>query len=155
MKFKWLACLCLSITAVAQTITPVVVQFGSKKGKAEGSFTVKNEGVTPLRAILQPVSFGPRQDNKPTAFTLDSSIHVDLSESSTRLGPQQEKTIFYSVLCDKLPCWLMIVSSFTGEQNTKEGVLLSLNLAHTVYLCAKEDGCRARIWKEQLKQPAP
>lgn len=126
--------LLLAISAAAQTISPVIVEY---REKASGSFQVYNDSFVPLAVILEPRSFSVNSEGQPTFRLLDPEIRVSLSETSFRVGPQQTYTIFYKAQSTRLPAWFTIYATITGPQ-TPTGIKLVLELPHTVYLLTRQ-----------------
>jgi hypothetical protein len=126
--------LLLAISAAAQTISPVIVEY---REKASGSLQIYNDSFVPLAVILEPRSFTVDTEGQPTFHTLDPEIRVSLSETSFRVGPQQTYTIFYKAQSTRLPAWFTIYATITGPQ-TPAGIKLVLELPHTVYLLTKQ-----------------
>lgn len=75
--------------AVAQTISPVIVEY---REKAQGKFQLTNDSDFPLFVVLEPQSFSVDKGGNPTFRPLDPGIHVSLSTMSFRLAPKQVYT---------------------------------------------------------------
>lgn len=118
----------------SQTVSPVIVEYN---GKADGRFSVINDSDIPLTVTVEPHSFSVDSTGKATFRKLDPGLHVELSSTSFRLAPKQTYYVFYKATTETYPNWFCIYSSFTGA-TTKEGIKLSLDLPHTVYLLDKK-----------------
>lgn len=139
---KFLILLFLATTVKAQTISPVINEFGKK---ASGEFTVTNNGLQPLAVAVRAFSFTV-VDGKSIFRPLDAGVTVSINTTSTRLGPKQSFTFDYDVRCASLPCAITIDVSLTGL-HTITGLAVALHLPEVIYLCDKAKGCRDRIRK--------
>jgi hypothetical protein len=71
--------------AGAQTISPMVQEYGKK---ANGTFLLTNNTVQPLATTIEAYSFSVDKIGKHLR-ALDSTAHVQLSETSARLAPKE------------------------------------------------------------------
>ena len=120
--------------AAAQTVRPVIVEY---RTAAHGKFELVNNSYKPLSVSIQPCSFSINEDGVGLFRPLESNIHVKLSEMSFRLAPQQTRWVFYDATADKLPAWFAIYSSLSGQPNA-QGIVVQVDLPHTVYLFQKQ-----------------
>lgn len=128
----WAAC------AAAQTVSPVVMEYGKK---ANGSFTMKNNGLQAQIVTIQVMSFSVGA-SAPALRLLDAGVHVDLSEMSARVQPGQDHEFTYRITCDAYPCPVMFLAGITNGRTT-DGVAVRLVLSHAAYVCQRAKNCRA------------
>jgi hypothetical protein len=122
--------------ALAQTVRPVIFEYGEK---ARGRFELVNDTLEPLNVVLDARSFTVSETGEMSYRPLDPSIHLKLSSMSFRIPPQQSYLVFYEAWADKAPAWFVIYSNFTGYGfKTAEGMNIRLQLPHTVYLLPKQ-----------------
>lgn len=126
--------------AHAQTVAPIISEYG--KGHAKGSFTVRNDSLTPLTVTLTPVSFNLDSTGATHYVRVPDGTHVNLAENAVRLGPKEAHSFDYDVRCDVLPCAVSLFTTFMGK-HSEEGFAVAIRIPHTVYLCQKEKNCRA------------
>lgn len=118
----------------AQGVGPAVVQY---TGAAEGSFLITNDGLTPLFVTLDTRSFGVDADSNAAFRPLDKSIHLDLSQTSLRVPPHQQRTVYYKASADHYPAWFTVYANLSGLPR-RNGLNVQLSLPHTVYLLARQ-----------------
>jgi hypothetical protein len=127
----WAAC------AAGQTVSPVVSEYGKK---ANGTFTVRNNGLQAQIVTVQAMSFSVGT-NAPALRPLDAGAHVDLSEMSARVQPGQDHEFTYRITCDAYPCPVMFLVGITNH--TADGFAVRLVLSHAAYVCQRAKNCRA------------
>jgi hypothetical protein len=120
--------------ALAQTVSPVIVEF---KEKGDGKIELTNNTLTPMVVFMQPQSFSIAPDGKAMYRPLDPGIHVELSTTSVRLEPKQNFMVFYKTHADTLPVWYTIYATFSPVQRGA-GLNVRFMLPHTVYLYQKD-----------------
>lgn len=118
----------------AQSIQPIIVEYTQK---AAGRFEVTNNTLTPMAVVLEPKSFTIGRDGKATYRALDPNIHLELSEMSFRVEPQQTHYVFYKANAAALPAWFTVYAVFSPIQND-QGLKVRIMLPHTVYLYQKK-----------------
>jgi hypothetical protein len=128
----WAAC------AAAQTVSPVVMEYGKK---ANGSFTMKNNGLQAQIVTVQVMSFSVGA-SAPALRPLDAGVNVDLSEMSARVQPGQDHEFTYRITCDVYPCPVMFLVGITNG-HTADGIAVRLVLSHAAYVCERVKNCRA------------
>lgn len=128
--------------ASAQAVTPPIVEYAG--GAAEGSFEVSNTTLQTLYVTLEPKSFNIDRTGRAIFRSLDGTTHVDLSEKSLRLPPQQKRTVFYRASAMNMPAWFCIYANFSGAAVHK-GMTVQIELPHTVYLLGKAKSSREEI----------
>lgn len=142
---KWILVVFLWAGAVAsvsaQTISPVILEYPEK---ADGRFQLYNDAAVPLTVVLEPHSFSVDPTGKATFRKLDPEVHVQLSATSFRLAPKQTYFVFYKANADKLPNWFCIYATVTGT-TTANGIKLSLELPHTVYLLTRKEAAQKEV----------
>jgi hypothetical protein len=122
-----------TVGAAAQTIRPVVVEYGSK---AEGRVELVNDSLYPINVTVEPKSFSIETDGRMVFRALDAAIHLQLSSMSFRIPARQSYYLFYKATSDVLPAWFCIYANFTGFPR-QDGLNLQIELPHTVYLLPK------------------
>ena len=90
-----------------------------------------------MAVVLEPKSFVIGLDGKATYRPLDPGIHIDLSEMSFRVEPQQTHYVFYKAHADTLPAWFTVYAVFSPIQKN-QGLNVRIMLPHTVYLYQKK-----------------
>jgi len=137
MKRMFLAAayLCfLAPPALAQTISPVIVEYADK---ADGRFQVYNDADIPLTVVLEPHSFTVDSMGKAIFRKLDPGLHVQLSTTSFHLAPKQTYYVFYKATTEAHPNWFCIYATVTGPVSAS-GLKLAIELPHTVYLVGRK-----------------
>ena len=137
MKRMFLAAayLCfLARPALAQTISPVIVEYADK---ADGRFQVYNDADIPLTVVLEPHSFTVDSTGKAIFRKLDPGLHVQLSTTSFHLAPKQTYYVFYKATTEAHPNWFCIYATVTGPVSAS-GLKLAIELPHTVYLVGRK-----------------
>jgi hypothetical protein len=120
--------------AVAQTVSPVIVEYADK---ADGRFQVYNDADIPITVVVEPHSFTVDSTGKAVFRKLDPGLHVELSSTSFRLGPKQTYYVFYKATTETYPNWFCIYSTVSGPV-TATGLKLAIELPHTVYLLGRK-----------------
>ena len=122
-------------TADAQTLRPVVVEHSGQKVRSK--FELVNDGLLPVNVVIEPRSFEVTPAGEVLYLPLDPSIRLKLSAMSVRIPPRQSRWIFYEVSSDTFPAWFVIPCTFSGMPK-REGLEVTVELPHTVYLLQKE-----------------
>jgi hypothetical protein len=143
----------------AQQVGPVIQEFKTKPDKAvHGSFQVRNMANGPLAVTIEPMSFD-HQDGHLQLMPLTSNITLQLSETSFRLGPQQNHEVFFNARCATLPCFFQLFATMVSGKHTAEGLQLALHIPGVVYLCAKQEKsqthCRDYVLTQIFKEAKP
>ena len=144
-------------TAQAQTtVSPNIVEARAGSKKAKGEIVVQNEGILPTADTLEVHGFTVSPDGTTSLAPLASTVSVDLSETSFRLGAKQSRSVDYTVDChDHLPCWgLVLVFSSTGK--TSDGLLIRNGTPQVFYICkpeVKTNNCRSSVRQEVFGLP--
>ncbi len=125
--------LCAGV-ARAQGVSPSVVQYTAA---ADGSFVVTNDGLTPLFVTIDTRSFTVDSDSNAAFMPLDKGIHLELSQTSLRVPPHQQRTVYYKASADHYPAWFSVYANFSGLPK-HNGLNVQLSLPHTVYLLARQ-----------------
>ncbi len=135
MSFLAAMLLLLSVaTGSAQGVSPSVVQYTAA---AEGSFLVTNDGLTPLFVTIDTHSFAVDADSNAVFTPLSKDIHLELSQTSLRVPPRQQRTVYYKASADHYPAWFSVYANFSGLPK-RNGLNVQLSLPHTVYLLARQ-----------------
>ena len=129
------------LNASAQTVSPIIVECGKK---CRGEFSITNNGLTPLAVSVEARSFSLDTMGHATNRPLDSSVDLRLEEGSARISPKGTHTFGYQLKCSVPPCSVALLSSMVLG-HTAEGILVRVQLAHTVYACEKQKDCRKRV----------
>jgi hypothetical protein len=124
----------LAPPALAQTISPVIVEYADK---ADGRFQVYNDADIPLTVVLEPHSFTVDSTGKAIFRKLDPGLHVQLSTTSFHLAPKQTYYVFYKATTEAHPNWFCIYATVTGPVSAS-GLKLAIELPHTVYLVGRK-----------------
>jgi hypothetical protein len=85
--------------------------------KCRGEFSITNNGLTALAVTVEARS-----------FSLDTLGHA----------------FGYQLKCSVPPCSVALLSSMVVG-HTAEGLLVRVQLAHTVYICEKQKDCRKKV----------
>src|SRR5713226_2016502 len=128
-----------SYPAMGQQVSPLTNECGPK---CDGGFTVSNLGLTPIIVTVTTESFTPGPSGG-ISRPLDSSAHVDLDSTSTRISPKGSYTFGYKIHCDQLPCQIRFRPSMVAGK-TAQGLQVRMVLGHAVYLCSKAHNCRMK-----------
>lgn len=127
--------------ASAQTVSPIIVECGKK---CAGEFSITNNGLAPLAVTVEARSFsldaGAHAINRP----LDPGVDLKLEEGSARIAPKGVHTFTYHLNCATPSCSVVLLSSMVVG-HTADGVLVRVQLAHTIYACEKQKNCRKRV----------
>lgn len=134
-----------SLPAKSQQISPLVEEYSKK---ARGTFLLTNNTVQPLAVTIEARSFSVDKAGKHLR-PLDSTTHLQLSETSTRLAPKETHEVNYKIRCDAYPCLVtflsgMVVGHTKGDKDHPV-FQVRLILEHVVYMCEKQKGCRASV----------
>ena len=125
----------------AQTVSPIIVECGKK---CRGEFSITNNGLTPLAVSVEARSFSLDTLGHATNRPLDPSVDLKLEEGSARISPKGTHTFAYQLKCSVPPCSVALLSSMVVG-HTAEGILVRVQLAHTVYACEKQKDCRKQV----------
>lgn len=137
-RFAILAVL-FSTAAFGQlTISPLNSEHGKK---ARGEFTITNGTFSAIPVTIEPLSVVVH-DGKFELAELSSSVHLKLSEFSTRIPAKQNHVFGYSATCDTYPCSFALFATFATGGHTDTGVAVAVRLGTVIYACEKERGCR-------------
>lgn len=131
-------------SASAQTISPVVSQYGKK---ARGEFSVTNNSILPMNVTVEPVSFSLNSDGQSQFRPLDPGVDVQLSEMSARVSPKADHAFLYQIKCANLPCAVTFLTGTMTGQHTQDGLAVRIILPHVVYVCDRAKECRASVRK--------
>ncbi len=119
--------------ASAQEVGPPVAEY---KGRAVGSFEVRNNGLYPMNVVIEPFGFVQDSLGKITYIAFDTTrVKLRLSAMSLRLPARAGVSISYEATSDSVPAWFVITSTFHGTR--RQGVNYNFQLPHVVYLHQK------------------
>jgi hypothetical protein len=130
--------LCLCPVAKNQTVFPLTAEYG--KGKAAGSFAVRNDGLQPIFVTVEPQSF-TLDKNGQHVSKLSPDVHVTLSETSFRIPPRSTEVVNYKIKTDSTPQMLLLAAGMTIG-HTSEGIAVRVWLPTALYICDKAKDCR-------------
>jgi hypothetical protein len=147
-----LVLLLLTATAHSQTISPVTSEYGGKK--AVGSFSIRNDGLIPITAVVEPPQSLSVINGKLQLRPTDHGVYLTLAEMSARIGAKQSHQFDYKLTCDVKPCAVATFVTITGPHATN-GLAVAIHLPHTAYFCQKQKGCRASIIGQVFGPPKP
>ena len=125
----------------AQTVSPIIVECGMK---CRGEFSITNNGLTALAVTVEARSFSLDTLGHAANRPLDPGVDLKLEEGSARISPKGTHTFGYQLKCSVPPCSVALLSSMVVG-HTAEGILVRVQLAHTVYICEKQKGCRKKV----------
>src|SRR5579862_7567697 len=125
----------------AQTVSPLIVECGKK---CRGEFSITNNGLTPLAVTVEARSFSLDTLGRATNRPLDPGVDLKLEEGSARVAPKGTHIFAYQLRCSAPPCSVALLSSMVVG-HTAQGVLVRVQLAHTVYACEKQKNCRKSV----------
>jgi hypothetical protein len=125
----------------AQTISPMIVECGKK---CRGEFSITNNGLTPLAVTVEARSFSLDTLGRATNRPLDPAVDLKLEEGSARISPKGTHTFAYQMKCADPSCSVVLLSSMVVG-HTAEGILVRVQLAHTIYACEKQKDCRKKV----------
>ena len=134
--------LLIATSCGAQSLTPVIQVAGHHK--ANISFDVANNMLTPAVLTLEPVSMTPGP-NGPTYRTLDSDAHVEVSELSAKLGAKQHHTFRAKISCAS-DCVVAIWVTFMPPKQ-ENGAQVAIHFPETAYICESAKNCRENTLK--------
>jgi hypothetical protein len=131
--------------AWAQTLSPMVGEYGKK---ANGTFLLTNNTVVPLAVTIEAQSFSVDKMGKHLR-PLDSTTHVQLSETSARLAPKEIHEVNFKIRCDVYPCLVTFLSGMVvgHTQGDKDHPVFQVRLIleHVAYVCSKAKNCRKDV----------
>jgi hypothetical protein len=130
-----------ALAASAQTVSPIIVECAKK---CRGEFSITNNGLTPLAVSVEARSFSLDNLGHATNRPLDPSVDLKLEEGSARISPKGTHTFGYLLKCSASTCSVALLSSMVVG-HTDEGILVRVQLAHTVYACEKQKNCRKQV----------
>ena len=148
-----LCCFCLAATGVcAQTLSPPIAEY---RGKASGVLELRNDGDSPLAAILELRGFSVDQDLDLQFRRMDPGIQVDLGASSFVIPPHQTHYVFYKASAKILPAWFIINNTLTQAKPVDAGVRINFILPHIVYVYQKQKLTRDDVKARAFPAPTP
>jgi hypothetical protein len=121
----------LASGACGQSLSP---PFAEYRKKADGMFTLRNDGDVPLATILELRSFAVGREGTLRYAPLDPRIGVQYGASSFVIPPHQTHYVFYKAACTQLPCWFAIMNTLTRAAPVKGGLRINIILPHFVYV---------------------
>ena len=129
-----------------QGISPLISELKQGKKDTKTEMQVINASVHPLTAVLEvrEIKF---KDGKGSVIPVTSNLHVQLSETTIKIPPQQTRTILINAKCDQLPCAFAIQSTFSGAR-TNVGTSIRISLGNSWYVCERTKDCRANFQKQ-------
>src|ERR1700720_1647974 len=133
--------LLFGLTVSAQTVSPIIVECGKK---CRSEFSITNNGLTPLAVTVEARSFSLDTLGHATNRPLDPTVALKLEEGSARIAPKGTHTFGYQLKCSVPFCSVALLSSMVVGR-TPQGILVRVQLAHTIYACEKQKGCRKKV----------
>jgi hypothetical protein len=121
--------------AHAQTLSPPIAEY---RAKANGVLELRNDGDTPLAAILELRGFAVNENLDLRFGPIDPAIQVELGASSFVIPPHQTHYVFYKASAKNLPAWFIINNTLTQAKPVDKGVRINFVLPHLVYVYQKE-----------------
>lgn len=123
------------VTGVAQTVAPPVAEY---RNKANGMFELRNDGDTPLAAILELHSFAVDEAGTLTYQALDPKLKVELGSNSFVIPPHQSHFVFYKASTTGDQAWFTILSTMTKAASAPGQMRINFILPHVVYIYQKQ-----------------
>jgi hypothetical protein len=130
-----------SLAVSAQTVSPVIAECGKK---CRGEFSITNNGLMPMAVTVEARSFSMDTLGHATNRPLDPTVDLKLEEGSARIAPKGTHTFGYQLKCSVPFCSVALLSSMVVGR-TPQGILVRVQLAHTIYACEKQKGCRKKV----------
>jgi len=139
-SFKKLAlllaiCVFLGVTGVAQTVSPPVAEY---RNKANGMFELRNDGDTPLAAILEVHGFIVDEHGQILPQDLEPTLKVELGANSFVIPPHQSHYVFYKATTSAPQSWFSIQSTLTKAVSAPGQMRINFVLPHVVYIYQKQ-----------------
>lgn len=122
----------------SQTVAPLTTEYG--KGRAAGSFSLRNDSLQPIFVTVEPQSFS-LDKNGQHITKLNPDVHVTLSESSFRIPPRSTEVVNYKIKTDSTPQMLLLAAGMTIG-HTSEGIAVRVWLPTAIYICDRAKDCR-------------
>jgi hypothetical protein len=139
MRNKLLSIIVVAIalvtTGAAQTVSPPVAEY---RNKANGMFELRNDGDTPLAAILEVHGFTVDEAGTLTYQALDSEVKVELGANSFVIPPHQSHYVFYKATTTAPQAWFTILSTLTKAASAPGQMRINFILPHVVYVYQKQ-----------------
>jgi len=123
------------VTGVAQTVSPPVAEY---RNKANGMFELRNDGDTPLAAILEIHGFLVDEHGQLVYQALDHSLKVELGANSFVIPPHQSHYVFYKASSTSPQAWFAILSTLTKAASAPGQMRINFVLPHVVYIYQKQ-----------------
>lgn len=123
-----------ALQVTAQTLAPPIAEY---RKKANGDFTLSNEGDVPLAAILEVRDFSVGAQGTVSYGGPPSGVSVRLGSNSFVIPPHQIHYVFYSAKCQQAPCWFAIINTLTRAAPVQGGLRINIILPHLVYVYQK------------------
>lgn len=120
---------------------PVIAECGKK---CQGEFSITNNGFTPLAVTVEARSFSLDNLGHAINRSLDPTVDLKLEEGSARIPPKGTHTFGYQLKCMVETCSVALLSSMVVGR-TPQGILVRVQLAHTIYVCEKQKNCRKKV----------
>jgi|tagenome__1003787_1003787.scaffolds.fasta_scaffold20097861_2 hypothetical protein len=124
-----------AVTGVAQTVAPPVAEY---RNKANGIFELRNDGDTPLAAVLEIHGFAVDEAGTLTYKDLSSDVKVELGASSFVIPPHQSHYVFYKASTSSSQAWFTILSTLTKASSAPGKMRINFILPHVVYIYQKQ-----------------
>ncbi len=134
-RLLFAACLLFGSMSVAQTVAPPIAEY---RGKAQGMFELRNDGDTPLAAILEVQSFSVDEDGTLRYEPLNSNIKVDLGQNSFVIPPHSNHYVFYRASTSAPQGWFTILNTLTKAASSTNSMRINFVLPHVVYFYQKQ-----------------
>jgi hypothetical protein len=101
-------------------------------------FELRNDGDTPLAAILEVQGFEVDQDGNLKYKAVDTDLNVVMGSNSFIIPPHQTHMVFYKALSKKPQAWFTILSTLTKAATNRQQMRINFVLPHVVYLYQKQ-----------------
>lgn len=136
----------MSVSAVAQTLSPPVAEY---RGKVSGMFELRNDSDEPLAAILEVSGFSVDTTGNLLYADVPAGTQVDFGANSFLIQPHQTHMVFYKATTTQPATWFTIKSTLTKAKPAPNQMRINFLLPHVVYAYQK-----AKLKKEDIKVEA-
>jgi hypothetical protein len=129
-----LTILALAAGAESQSLSPPIAQY---RGKANGMLELRNNGDTPLAALLELRGFSVDRQGTVRYGPLAPGVSVQLGASSFIIPPHQVHYVFYKASVPRLPAWFAIINTLAQAAPVTRGIRINIILPHFAYIYQK------------------
>lgn len=131
-----------AISSMGQTVSPPIAEY---RGKASGMVELRNDGDSPLAAILEVKGFTVDERGVLLYTPLDPKIVVEFGASSFVIPPHQSHYVFYKTRSELPSYWFAFLSTLTRANSDRHQMKVNFILPHVVYVYQKPKLKRADV----------